>query len=182
MTLLEYVAEKLLGPSDRYGYWDCPRCGKHKFHCKPHKPPHPDKFKCFACDFWGDEFDLLRHFFPGEKYRQLETRLHGFQLEYDRDVQEGRVSQPTIFSPGIATDDEHDKVADFDWVIEAEQRHLAECTDPQCDDFVCRQARGLPPLTLAEHRAQAAREKQQRRERITKLAETIKRRNRQCQK
>jgi hypothetical protein len=36
------------------------------------------------------------------------------------------------------------------WIRESEQRHLAECIDADCDAFVCRAARGLPPLTKDE--------------------------------
>ena len=37
-----------------------------------------------------------------------------------------------------------------DWVAESDQRHLDECDDPECDACVCRNARGLSPLTPEE--------------------------------
>ena len=37
-----------------------------------------------------------------------------------------------------------------DWLAESDQRHLDECDDPECDACVCRNARGLSPLTPEE--------------------------------
>jgi hypothetical protein len=40
---------------------------------------------------------------------------------------------------------------DFErWAVESEERHRAECDDPDCDARVCRIARGLAPLTPEE--------------------------------
>ncbi len=44
---------------------------------------------------------------------------------------------------------------DFErWDSESDQRHLAECNDPDCDARICRAARGLPPLTKEEIEAE----------------------------
>jgi hypothetical protein len=73
MTFLHYVAEVLLGPPDHQtgnegeSYWNaCPACGteKRKFHVRPHKPPHRDRWSCFRCGAWGDEIDLIRLIHP----------------------------------------------------------------------------------------------------------------------
>ncbi len=55
-----------------------------------------------------------------------------------------------------------------DWITESDQQHLDECDDPDCDARICRNARGLPPLTSdeikqgREEREQAMREQQAR--------------------
>lgn len=54
---------------------------------------------------------------------------------------------------------------DFEnFVKRTDEYHLAECDDPDCDTRVCREARGLPPLTRDEIRRsmQALREARQR--------------------
>ena len=37
-----------------------------------------------------------------------------------------------------------------DWIAESDQRHLAQCDDPNCEAIVCRAERGLLPLTPSE--------------------------------
>jgi hypothetical protein len=37
-----------------------------------------------------------------------------------------------------------------EWCRESDDRHKAECKDPKCDTIICRQSRGLPPMTRQE--------------------------------
>lgn len=39
-----------------------------------------------------------------------------------------------------------------DWFNDSDQRHFRNCDDTDCDAEICRNARGLPPLTLDEIR------------------------------
>lgn len=71
MTFLEFICEKLMGPAARRGvagesYWSCPgHTDDHpSFHTLPSKPGKKDRFKCFSCGAWGDEFDLLKLYDP----------------------------------------------------------------------------------------------------------------------
>jgi hypothetical protein len=67
MTFLEFTARRLLGPptydrGDGQSDWPCPRCGSRGWHTRPSSPRHRDRFSCWSCRWWGDEFDLLREF------------------------------------------------------------------------------------------------------------------------
>src|SRR5262245_39482566 len=70
MTFLEYVCERLMGSRSHSGgeygdsYWRGPFHGETHptFHTLPYKPEYPDRWKCFGCDIWGDDFQLLRYF------------------------------------------------------------------------------------------------------------------------
>lgn len=72
MTRLEYILTHYLGPAQGHGidkgvsYWLCPKCGEDAFKTRPHKPPLPDRAKCWnsQCNFWGDALDMVRHFQP----------------------------------------------------------------------------------------------------------------------
>lgn len=59
-----------------------------------------------------------------------------------------------------------------EWKVDSDQRHLAECTDSDCDAIVCRSSRGLPPLTKEEieaGRREIEDEARQQRERIRRM-------------
>ncbi len=69
------------------------------------------------------------------------------------------------------------------WVLKTDRHHLAECVNPECDADICRQARGLPPYSevdIEQMHLEAMKQRQERREQITKQAQLIKRRNKQC--
>ena len=98
MTFLRYVCERLLGPPERRRgeeCWACPQCGRHRFHVRPHKPEHKDRWSCWACGWWGDEADLLRHFYPREDYGARLDRLEQLRVEHAQANPE-----PLIFCPG----------------------------------------------------------------------------------
>src|SRR5947209_4318789 len=83
-SFLEFVMEKLHGPSDTGGTgWCCPF----------HPDEHPSfsiglretgywKFRCFACGIWGDEFDLIKRAYPQEDYGHRKSRLEIMLREY----------------------------------------------------------------------------------------------------
>jgi hypothetical protein len=71
MTLLEYAIQCEIGPpttskGNGESTWPFPKCGNERFHTRPSHPTFPERFNCPNCDFWGDIWDLLRHFHPGE--------------------------------------------------------------------------------------------------------------------
>ena len=51
---------------------------------RPHRPPYKDRFTCWVCGSWGDEFDLLLKFWPGSNFEQRRVRLAGWQVEFER--------------------------------------------------------------------------------------------------
>jgi len=80
ITKLEFAIQRLHGKAtstsgNGESYWDCPNCGSSRFHTMPDKPGFKHRFKCWACDFRGDIFDLLAHFFPEEDFGQRKIRL-----------------------------------------------------------------------------------------------------------
>jgi hypothetical protein len=92
MTFLEFVCQRLLGrPTHTEGgcpCWPCPRCGHRSWHVRPPSAVHKDRCSCWSCQWWGDEYDLLRQLFPGEMYPQRRARLEQYRAAYDRE-QEG---------------------------------------------------------------------------------------------
>lgn len=44
------------------------------------------KFRCFGCNAWGDEMDLLKHFFPGEDFGRRLERAKRLRADYERRV------------------------------------------------------------------------------------------------
>lgn len=88
MTFLEYVCERELGsPASRgrdYATWCCPfHNDNHPSFCtRPHLPQYKDRWSCFGCGLWGDEFDLLRHLYPAEDYSARLDRLRKLRAEY----------------------------------------------------------------------------------------------------
>jgi hypothetical protein len=86
-TLLEYVAERLMGPPHQRvqlgeSYWPCPACASPKWHTMPHREGYKDRFLCWACNYRGDEDDLLKWFCPKEAYGQRLQRLDRLRDEY----------------------------------------------------------------------------------------------------
>jgi hypothetical protein len=67
-TLLEYVAERLMGPPSRRGgsygesYWCCPfhADDSPSFHTLPHREGERDFWRCFGCGSYGDIRQLMR--------------------------------------------------------------------------------------------------------------------------
>ena len=88
-TLLEYVCEQVIGPPTKShgngeSQWPCPKCTHPRFHTLPHHTKYKDRFRCWSCPFRGDVFDLLRHYYPRDRFPELKARLTDFQAEYDR--------------------------------------------------------------------------------------------------
>src|SRR5437016_5020401 len=88
MTFLEYVAMRLMGRPVYSSCWPCPYCDSTRasLSVRPPKAGYPIKFKCFRCSAWGDEFDLIQHFYPTEHYGLRKDRLHSWRLDYEREL------------------------------------------------------------------------------------------------
>ncbi len=108
MTLLEYVAEKLMGPpvsrSKGCSTWVCPHHNDHRpsFVTRAPKPGYKDRFTCFGCGWWGDEYDLLREFYPSENFPLLQNRLDALSAEYRRAAKAGPEAAGVIL-PGTGS-------------------------------------------------------------------------------
>jgi hypothetical protein len=88
MSFLEYVCQKLMGPAVRGGMWCCPYHPDKdpSFSVRPAKGDFPIKFACFGCGQWGDEFDLMRLYFPNENYPQHRVRLDKWRQDFEAEV------------------------------------------------------------------------------------------------
>jgi hypothetical protein len=98
MTFLEYFCTVLMGPPASGGeYWECPFSGRDgpKFSIRPHKKPAKLlKFKCFVCDAYGDEHDLLIKLRPALNYGGRLAFLEQHKAEFDAAVNPGPVAPP----------------------------------------------------------------------------------------
>lgn len=102
ISFVEYVCERLMGPPAYGSMWYCPfhEDNSPSFSVRPTKQRpngtwYPIKFRCFACDAWGDAWDLLRRFYPKESYPQHLQRYKKLQREYEE------LTGVSINSPGI---------------------------------------------------------------------------------
>ncbi len=84
MSFLEYVCQQLIGPPLSGSCWRCPFCngGNSSFSVRPPMANYPVKYKCFRCDAWGDEFDLLKFYFPNEDFSQRKERIARMEEAY----------------------------------------------------------------------------------------------------
>ena len=105
MTLLEFVAEQLMGPpAYRSGggrsTWSCPRHDDNhpSFSTRPHLEGYKDRFQCFSCGFWGDELDLLKEFYPGEGYGERLARLNAMKINHEAEHPPEPQSETAVFS------------------------------------------------------------------------------------
>ena len=62
------------------------------------------------------------------------------------------------------------------WVKLLNDQHLEECQDPECDDYVCRAQRGLPPLTREAIAAEQDAKRERQRELQERAREGLRRR------
>ena len=82
-SFLEYIFHQQFGR----GPWSCPYCESRHFSVRPAKDGKPVKFKCFKCESWGDEWDLLKLMFPRENYADRQERRAALYAVYLRDEQ-----------------------------------------------------------------------------------------------
>ena len=89
MTFLEFVAERLMGPPVSGSNWHCPFCASRRtsLSVRPPLDGYAIKFKCHRCAMWGDEFDLVKEFYPGEDYPRRRVRLDQWRKDWERDAQ-----------------------------------------------------------------------------------------------
>jgi hypothetical protein len=125
-TFLEYVAERLMGPplsqSGGRSTWPCPfhSPDDHPSFCTlPPKAGCKDRYRCFSCGVWGDEYDLVKNFFDCENFGERRKRLAKWREDFKRDVPAG--DSPVIPSGDrgatrqstVARDDQRDVEAAF---------------------------------------------------------------------
>lgn len=85
-TFLQYLVERLMGPSEFHKgeqRWTCPWCGHRGFHIRPDKPEFKPRWSCWHCGQWGDEFDLIAHFRPRLDYGQRLLLLDDLRREWE---------------------------------------------------------------------------------------------------
>ena len=100
------MCEQLIGPptqdrGDGESHWECPKCSGDKFHTLPRKDGCKDRFKCWHCDFWGDEADMLKHFHPDDTYDDRLGRLNILRNEYDK-LPPANTAKPDVIVRGAA--------------------------------------------------------------------------------
>lgn len=89
-TFLEFVCTRMFGPpayraGDGESYWPCPRCGAEgKFHTRPHDPRYRDRFSCYRCGTFGDEFDAVWLALPASKFPERLAIVADLRAEYER--------------------------------------------------------------------------------------------------
>ncbi len=229
-TLLEYVCERMMGPpafrSGNRSFWSCPQHedANPSFSTLPPAKGYKDRFRCFSCGFWGDEFDIIKEVHPGETFAQRKVRLAALKIDYKRDCPPDpvdRVSSSTIFSSGTGDLPEISVgCAMADWAsiirdledqgivqdtalpilqachaacVELEvpmeafveywngfddsmaamlKDHADECDDPLCGNE-CREARGLPLLTVRQRTVRQKREKAEKEARKERMRAAI---------
>ncbi|MGA2064139.1 MAG: CHC2 zinc finger domain-containing protein [Thermoguttaceae bacterium] len=91
MTFLEYVAERLMGPpasrSSGRSTWLCPFHDESNpsFCTLPPKAGCKDRFRCFGCGAWGDEYDLMKLFYDRENFSERRDRMEQWREDWKRD-------------------------------------------------------------------------------------------------
>lgn len=89
-TFLEFVCTRMFGqPAYRAGdgesFWQCPRCGAEgKFHTRPHVPRYKDRFACYRCGMFGDEYDAVWLALPASKFPERLAIVADLRNEYKR--------------------------------------------------------------------------------------------------
>jgi len=89
MVFLEFIAEKLLGPEQR-----CPHCNSDSFTIKAPDRAGKVRWKCYACDSWGDEYDLLKEVYPSKDYPWRRVRVALLQKQFKRETPADAVCLP----------------------------------------------------------------------------------------
>jgi hypothetical protein len=82
---LDWLVQRYLGPpTHREGdcpCWPCPKCGHRGWHVLPVKAGYKDRFRCWSCDFRGDEYDLLLHYHPRDPWEARKARAESLREE-----------------------------------------------------------------------------------------------------
>lgn len=87
-SFLEFCFHRLLGKPVSGSCWNCPVCDSSgaSLSVRPPKEEYKVRFKCFRCDWWGDEFDLLREFYKGDDYPRLRIRVEQWRADYEAEL------------------------------------------------------------------------------------------------
>jgi hypothetical protein len=101
MIFLEYVCRQLMGPPAYGRTWRCPFHDDHNpsFNVRPPKAGYKDRYRCWGCDAWGDEADIVKHFFPNESYTERLERLKDLRAEFEA----GGHAEPPPSSRGVGS-------------------------------------------------------------------------------
>jgi hypothetical protein len=159
VILLEYLAVKLLGyPIERISRkkgqatWQCWNCGHRTWQIRPPLAGYKDKFKCWNCDNWGDEFDLLRHGYPHQHFHEHQELLNKHESEFTAFITESpdATLDEVIIRPGEGgggdiigrSDDEHiervyKRLSQEDRAILAEAMLIARREQVELHGIVC---------------------------------------------
>jgi hypothetical protein len=97
-----------MGPPVRNRTWRCPFHSPDSNPSFVIRPPkrrpngtwYPIKYRCFSCDEWGDEWDLLLHFYPQERNQQLIKRLVAMRRQYKQLTGRDATENGSVISPG----------------------------------------------------------------------------------
>jgi hypothetical protein len=88
-----------MGPPLSGSCWRCPFCDSSgsSFSVRPPLPNKPVKYKCFRCNVWGDEHDLLKLFHPELNYPGRRRVLARYRDQYEaaQTVPEAVPTHPT---------------------------------------------------------------------------------------
>lgn len=170
-SFLEFVAARLLGPAVSGSYWNCPFCDSSSasLSVRPPKAGYKVKFKCFRCATWGDQFDLMKEFYPGEDYPRRRVRLDSWRRDYEAEL------EPDADPSSSPRGQQEPEQSFDDWVIDIDQRHLAECDDSECSAIICRAERGLPPMMKGEREQEREEREQESEARSQRIRANIQR-------
>jgi hypothetical protein len=99
MTFLHWLCTKLMGKAVSGSSWHCPVCGSPRasFSVRPPLPDKPVKYKCWRCSAWGDEYDLLKVFYPELNYPGRCRRLDELRAEYEQAAGPEQAAATTTF-------------------------------------------------------------------------------------
>lgn len=101
LTFLEFVITRHLGPSEfvsgTSSVWHCPfhHDDNPSFWTRPHKAEYKDRWNCFGCGAWGDQWDFLLRIRPYEDYGNRQHRMDALRKAYDG----GEVDTPSRGAP-----------------------------------------------------------------------------------
>jgi hypothetical protein len=126
----QWLCPRLQGDPDRYGCWECPNCGRHKWHARPTLEGERDRLACWGCLHFEDEYDLIRRHYPGLSYPEgQDAKLAELRAEYQAETgcRQRQCSKPSgdgdVMKSRRLPSDPHEM--DYVWG-ESSERELAE--------------------------------------------------------
>jgi hypothetical protein len=120
---------------------------------RPPKGTYRIRFGCHKCQWWGDEFDMMRWEYGHDRYPQLKARMDEWRLEYGQEVAEAQTTIP----PGDSGFEPEPSRGAEDWAfdMEAVDRAYGGLTDEERSVLVAArvimQAQRVPFEELSEY-------------------------------